>query len=234
MSGELRALSSAAPTHNSKLITQDLTRSTLLLRLALGSCAAVAAMACVVGVHAQTGTATAPSRLDATRFAQKLVVINQPKPALRASSARRTPVTEREVNAYLAYDAGNQIPMGIVQPSISILGDGRVAGRAWVDLDTVRRMREPRSLLDPLRYMSGRLEVTASGLLRTREGVAHFDLESAAISGVTVPKLVLQELLSAYSRTPEDSDGLGLDDPFALPTNIREIEVGRGQAIVVQ
>lgn len=199
-------------------------------RLLIALATVVVAVLCLASVHAQN----APSRLDATRFAQKLVVINQPKPSLRASTARRTPVTEGEVNAYLAYDAGDQIPVGIVQPYVSIVGDGRLAGRAWVDLDTVRRMRESRSLLDPLRYMSGRLEVTASGILHTREGVGVFQLESAAISGVTVPKVVLQELLAAYSRTLDRPDGLGLDDPFALPANIREIEVARGQAIVVQ
>lgn len=194
--------------------------------------ALVTGVVCLASVHGQTGNGASPSRLDANRFAQKLTVINQP--TLGGASSRRTPVTEGEVNAYLAYDAGDQIPPGIVAPHISILGAGRLAGRAFVDLDTVRNQRESRSLLDPLRYMSGRLEVTASGVLHTRDGVGRFELESAAISGVTVPKLVLQELLSTYSRSPEHPDGIGLDDPFALPVNIREIEVARGQAIVVQ
>ena len=32
-----------------------------------------------------------------------------------------------------------------------------------------------------------------------------------------IPKAVLQEIVSYYSRSPERPDGLSLDDPFALP-----------------
>ena len=59
-------------------------------------------------------------------------------------------------------------------------------------------------------------------------------LESATISGVPVPKTVLQQVVSYYSRTPEDPDGIGLDDAFELPAQIQEIRVQPGQAVVVQ
>jgi hypothetical protein len=51
---------------------------------------------------------------------------------------------------------------------------------------------------------------------------------------VPVPKLLLQEIVSYYSRTRDKPAGIGLDDPFALPARIREIQVERGQAIIVQ
>jgi hypothetical protein len=35
------------------------------------------------------------------------------------------------------------------------------------------------------------------------------------------------------SRAPEPPSGTSLDDPFALPARIREIQVERGHAIVV-
>ena len=34
---------------------------------------------------------------------------------------------------------------------------------------------------------------------------------------MTIPKTVLQELLSYYSRTTENPDGINMDDPFELP-----------------
>jgi hypothetical protein len=40
--------------------------------------------------------------------------------------------------------------------------------------------------------------------------------------------------VSYYSRTPENPQGVRLDDTFSLPANIRQIEVGQGQAVVVQ
>jgi hypothetical protein len=138
------------------------------------------------------------------------------------------------VNAYLIFDAKEQLPAGVVEPAVSILGTGRLSGRAVVDLDAVRREKKPTSLLDPMNYLSGRLPVAATGVLTTKEGVGRFQLESASVSGVPIPKMLLQEIVSYYSRTPENPSGIGIDDPFALPARIREIQVERGQAIIVQ
>ena len=76
--------------------------------------------------------------------------------------------------------------------------------------------------------------MTATGVLQTSNGVARFSLESAAVGGIPMPKTVLQEILSYYSRSAGAAGRLSLDDPFVLPSNIREIQVDRGQAIVIQ
>jgi hypothetical protein len=59
-------------------------------------------------------------------------------------------------------------------------------------------------------------------------------LESASAGSIPIPKMLLQEIISHYSRTAENPAGLSLDDPFPLPSRIREIQVERGQAIIVQ
>ena len=138
------------------------------------------------------------------------------------------------MNAYLAFEARQQLPVGVVDPSVTILGTGRVSGRAMVDLDAVRKQKNPTSLFDPMSYLTGRVPLTATGVLTTSNGVGQFELESAAVGGVPIPKMLLQEIVSYYSRTPEKPAGISLDDPFALPARIREIQVERGQAIVVQ
>ncbi len=125
------------------------------------------------------------------------------------------------------------MPSGIVEPRLNALGEGRVGGQATVDLDAVRKQKK-RGLLDPMNYLTGSLPLTASGLLITKDGVGRFQLESAQVSGVSVPKALLQELLGYYSRTPENPDGISMDDPFELPARIREIQVQRGQANIVQ
>jgi hypothetical protein len=175
------------------------------------------------------------SKQDADRFQAKLTRIVQfgNTPAARTAAARQTQLTDAEVNSYLKFLAGSQVPVGVVDPTINALGDGRVSGRAVVDLDAVRRQKQ-RGWLDPLGYLSGRLPVTASGRLATRDGVGQFTLDSAEISGVNVPKAVLQELVSYYSRTPERPSGIDMDDPFELPARIREIAVGSGTATVIQ
>ena len=173
------------------------------------------------------------SRKDAALLKQKVATINA-HAERQVKTGRRTMVTENEVNSYLAYDAQAQLPTGVIEPTVTILGPGRLSGRAVVDLDAVRKAKNPTSLLDPMNYLTGRLPVTATGLLKTGNGVGHFALESASVGGVPIPKLILQEIVSYYSRTAENPAGVSLDDPFALPARIQEIQVERGQAIIVQ
>ena len=175
------------------------------------------------------------SRQDAERFQSKLtkIVALGNTPATKAAQPRATPLTDVELNSYLRYMAADQIPVGIVEPTLNALGSGRVSGRAIVDLDAVRKQKH-RGWLDPVGYLGGRLPVTAAGTLTTKDGMGQFQLESAEISGVTVPKGVLQELLSYYSRTAEKPDGINMDAPFELPARIREIRVGAGTSTVVQ
>ena len=175
------------------------------------------------------------TKQDADRFQTKLarIVSLGSTPRARAAGSVVTPVTDLEVNSYLRYNARAQIPVGIVEPTLTALGGGRVAGRAVVDLDAVRKQKQ-RGWLDPLAYLTGTLPLTASGLLITKNGVGRFQLESAEISGVAIPKTVLQELLSYYSRTPENPAGINMDDPFELPARIREIQVATGQATILQ
>jgi hypothetical protein len=173
------------------------------------------------------------SRRDAALLKQKVATINAH--AERATKVgRRTMVTESEVNSYLTYDAQSQLPTGVIEPSVAIIGPGRLSGRAVVDLDAVRKAKNPTSLLDPMNYLMGRLPVTATGVLTTGNGMGRFALESASVGGLPIPKLILQEIVSYYSRTAENPAGVSLDDPFALPARIREIQVERGQAIIVQ
>jgi hypothetical protein len=173
------------------------------------------------------------SRRDADLLKQKVATINA-HAERPTKQGRRTLVSENELNSYLVYDARAQLPTGVVEPSLTILGTGRVSGRAVVDLDAVRKAKNPTSLLDPMNYLTGRLPVTATGVLRTSNGVGRFALETASVGGVPIPKLILQEIVSYYSRTTENPSGVSLDDPFALPARIREIQVERGQAIIVQ
>lgn len=192
---------------------------------------AVVALACaLVPVGLRAGQA---SRRDSDQFKQKVAAIVDAG-ARPARAVRRTSVTENEVNAYLAYDVKDQIPPGVLDPTVTILGTGRVSGRAIVDLDAVRKQQNPTSLLDPASYLTGRLPVTATGVLQTGNGIGKFQLESATVGGVPLPKLLLQQIVTYYSRSPEKPGGIGLDDAFALPARIREIQVQRGQAIIVQ
>ncbi len=128
------------------------------------------------------------------------------------SKPRTTTFSEREVNSYLRFRLREQVPEGITEPVITIVGDGRVSGEAIVDLDAVSRSRRSSSMLDPMRWLTGRLPVTATGTLETGGGEGRFVFGSATVGGVPVPRSVLQQVLTHYSRTPENPNGLGLED----------------------
>jgi hypothetical protein len=194
----------------------------------------LAAACAIVCLGANADADVRASRRDATSLKQKIAAITAVGDKPTAQPRRRTTVTEGEVNSYIAYEARDQVPTGVVDPYITILGDGHLAGRATVDLDAVRKQKNPTSLLDPMNYLMGRLQVTASGVLRTTDGVGRFELQSTSVGGVPVPKLILQEIVSYYSRTAQNPAGINIDDPFTLPARIREIQVDRGQAIIVQ
>lgn len=177
------------------------------------------------------------SRQQADSFAKKVAIISQrasgAAPPARTAS-RRTVVSESEVNSWFAYRAQQHLPSGVTQPKVTIIGNGRVMGLATVDLSAVSKDRSSGSLLDPWNLVGGRVPVAVTGILETRSGRGRFDLQSATLGGVPVPRTLLQELVSYYSRTPEHPEGVRIDAPFELPASIQQIEVAPGQAVVVQ
>jgi hypothetical protein len=173
------------------------------------------------------------SRRDAERLQTKIDRITKNSEA-PGKLAARTPISEAEVNAYLQFELGQRIPAGVTDPWVSILDGGRLSGRATVDLARVAQSRKSATTIDPFNYMSGSLPVAVDGVLRTKDGIGTFALESASISGVPVPPWMVQEILTYYSKSAELPAGVSLDKPFALPSRIREIQLARGQAIVVQ
>jgi hypothetical protein len=178
------------------------------------------------------------SRQSAEEFAQKIALIQRQadSPASPArAGARRTRLTEDELNSWFMYRAQPVLPAGVSQPQVTILGEGRLAGQAIIDLDAVAKRRSSGGgAFDPLSLLGGKVPVSVSGILHTRDGMARFEVQRAEMSGIPVPVTVLQEVLTYYSRSDERPQGVRLDDVFSLPANIRQIEVGEGQAVVVQ
>jgi hypothetical protein len=150
------------------------------------------------------------------------------------AAPKRTPMSELEVNSYLAFNLKDKIRQGLTHPEITMIGDGQLAGRAIVDLDEFKRHRKAQGFMDPFSYLSGRVPLTARGALRTRAGRGQFQFGSAEIFGVPLPKPIVQELVTYFSRTPENPKGFDMDAPFDLPARIRDVVVNRGESIVVQ
>ena len=148
-------------------------------------------------------------------------------------SGQRTDFADDEVNSYLQLRVAPKFPTGVADPAVTLVGQGRVSGRAIVDLDNIRK-KSSGGWFDPAAYLTGRLPVTATGLLTTDKGSGRFQVESAEVSGIPVPKTLLQELVSYYTKSADLPNGVDLEQPFDLPSNIQKIDVQPGRATVVQ
>jgi hypothetical protein len=199
----------------------------------------VLAAACVCLAAAPQGpqrvTQLPFTEADADRFAVKYAAVmgRAPVPVGQRRKRIQTIVTEPEVNAYLRYHGKTVLPVGVIDPYVYALGAGRLSGIATVDLDAVRLSR-PRGLLDPAQLLRGRVPVSATGVLRSNNGEFRFDLESATVAGLSVPKSLLQELVSFYTKSASNPSGYSLDAPFTLSGGIREISVEPKRAIIIQ
>jgi len=197
-------------------------RNTLAFAICLAALAVITA----------TPRAAAPalSRAQSDAFLRKVDLLAEPTDR---AARRRVSLTEGEMNSWFRFGAPGVLPAGVADPSVSLIGAGRVSGRVMVDLDRVPRRRSP-NLFDPWSLLSGRVPVMVTGTLRSSAGTGRFNLESAQLAGITVPKFLIQELLAAYSRSAQRPDGMSLDGPFRLPVRIQQIDVEPGQAHVVQ
>jgi hypothetical protein len=191
------------------------------------------AFVAVLGAALITLDAAQTSRPQADTFAKKVAVIRQHGDT-GAKTARRTTLTESELNSWFAFRAQPLLPTGVTEPKITIIGGGKLLGGATVDLEALGKQRGSGGALDVWSYLGGKLPLSVTGILHTRDGQGRFEVQAADVSGVPVPKTLLQELLSYYTRSAEKPQGLRLDDPFELPSSIKQIEVGQGQAVVVQ
>ena len=174
------------------------------------------------------------SREGADVFDGKIAQIVRQGYGINAGGTLRTQVTEDELNSWFMYRSQPFLPDGLTQPQVTLVGDGGLTAQAIVDLDAVAPQGSSGGGFDPLSLLGGKVPVTVTGVLQSGDGVAHLDVQTVLVAGFPVPIAVLQELASVYSRTPERPLGVRLDDAFELPAGIRRIDVGPGQAVVVQ
>ena len=175
--------------------------------------------------------AGAPSSQQAAAFEAKMNAIiarGESRP-----TGYRTEIAGDEVNAYLQFRLASKLPTGVADPGVTLQDSGRLSGRAIVDLDGIRK-KSSGGWFDPSAYLGGKLPVTATGTLKTADGTGQFFLETAEISGIPIPKTLLQEVVSYYTKSPDNPNGIDIDAPFVLPVQIQRIDVVTNKATVVQ
>jgi hypothetical protein len=169
----------------------------------------------------------------ANAFEKKIVLV-QKIADQDSGKPRATAFSQAETNSYLKYKAGDLLPTGLMQPELTIIGEGRVSGKAVVDLDVVRQKQSSGGWFDPTSYLTGKLPVTAIGKIVTWDGKGKFELERAEISGLTIPKSFLGQMVNFFTRTADNPKGSNIDDTFELPAEIQRIDVDASRWTVHQ
>ena len=149
-------------------------------------------------------------------------------------AARTTPFEELELNSYLRFGIAELLPVGLTEPFIKLMGQGRANLRAVVDLDMVRKSQGQKSWYDPTAYLTGQIPIMVTGVLTAADGVGRFNVERIEVKGVPMPKRLLQEILSYYTKSADYPNGVNLDDQFNLPAKIRRVDVDVSRAIITQ
>jgi len=189
-----------------------------------------------VGLVAFGGLVSAADVLTpqlADAFSKKIVLV-QKQADEKAAKARSTVFTQAETNSYLKFQAGDLLPTGLTQPELTMIGQGKVSGKAVVDLDVVRQKQSSGGWFDVTSYLTGKLPVTASGRIVTWDGKGKFEVESAEVSGVPIPKTLLAQMVNFFTRTADNPRGSSIDDTFELPANIQRIDVDASRWTVHQ
>ena len=166
-------------------------------------------------------------------FAKKVVLV-QEHANQGVKKPRSTTFTQAETNSYLKYHATELLPTGMTQPEITLIGQGRLSGKAIIDLDVVRQKNSSGGWFDPTSYLTGKLPVTASGRIITGDGKARFEVERAEVSGLPIPRSFLAQMVNFFTRTADNPKGSSIDDTFEMPAKIRKIDVESARFTVHQ
>ena len=185
----------------------------------------------IAGVFVSAADVLTPQLGDA--FAKKVVLV-QEHANQGVKKPRSTTFTQAETNSYLKYNATALLPTGMTQPEITLIGQGRLSGKAIIDLDIVRQKTSSGGWFDPTSYLTGKLPVTASGRIITGDGKARFEVERAEVSGLPIPRSFLAQMVNFFTRTPDNPKGSSIDDTFEMPAKIRSIDVESARFTVHQ
>ncbi len=140
----------------------------------------------------------------------------------RLKPGARVSFTERELNAYVAQELPKAVPGGVRGPKLE-LGAGTATGSAMIDFLKLEHGagNPPGWLMRQL--LQGERPVTVTARIRSGNGRATVDLQSVAISGVTVEGRLLDYLIRNYLNVYYPDAKVG--EPFEMSYRIDRLDI---------
>jgi hypothetical protein len=198
-------------------------RKTLLLLLFIAGCSSL--------LQVKSAESFKPSRVAANSCSNKLKKLEEHAADGKSLKNEPTRFSQNEVNSYLALDLSPSYHPCLKNLTMAFEED-KLQGLAAIDFD---RLEASSSKLLPklLSFMfSGTHTLSARGKLVSKDGKANFQLEQAYFDSSTLPKSLIEEIITLIGRKQKPPfDPL---QPSQLPYKIQRIDVHAGYALVYQ
>jgi len=172
-----------------------------------------------------------PSKAAAQQCDAKLKRIEDFADTKKSGQTQTTQLSEEEVNSYFALDLSATFHPSLKSLALSF-EENRLRAVASIDFD--RLSVKSTKLLPKLMswLFSGIHTLSANGHLASQEGKANFALDQARFDDTTLPKYLVEEIISAVGRKQNPPfDPL---QPSKLPCNIESIAVHSGYIAIRQ
>ena len=137
-------------------------------------------------------------------------------------------LAEDEINSYLQYDYTSKMPAGVRDVRIRLFKDRGVV-HAYIDLEKLQSSSKGSFTALWWAIFRGERQFEANCYYTSADGQATVEVESAQLDGASVPKPILNWLVSwAIAKY---FSGMELGKPSPLPNNLKQIRIEPGQAV---
>jgi hypothetical protein len=176
-------------------------------------------------------SAYVPSKAAAKRCSEKLDSLENFAAKRKSGKKQTTRFSQEEINSYLALDlSAHYHPC--LKSLIVVLEENRLQAVASIDFDHLKSSSN--KLLPKLigLIFSGTHTMTATGQLISKDGKAHFRLEQARFDDTTLPRSLVEQILTAVGRSQNPPfDPL---QPSEIFYEIEKADIRSGYVIVYQ
>lgn len=179
------------------------------------------AAALQAGASGRRPELTPEARADAMKVLQAIERIRTESAAAPHVPARSLAVSERELNAYIAYRIETEKEDILKDLRLKLFPGNRIEGLAVIDLGD----RELPPFIKPM------MNITFAGVVETLPGKVRVRFESLYLEQQRIQTALLDLIISAVSEL-EGTVPVRLDDWYELPYGISGLETGSGRLVV--
>jgi hypothetical protein len=163
---------------------------------------------------------TPEARADAMKVLQTIERIRTESAAAPSARPRSAVVSEREMNAYIAYRIETGKEDILKDLRLKLFPGNRIEGLAVIDL----RGRKLPAFIKPM------MNITFAGVVETRPGKARVRFESLYLEQQQIQTALLDMVLSTVAEL-EGTEPVRLDDWYELPYGIVGLETRQGRLV---